>query len=349
MPIDTGWMPAMRRFAAGIDLAERELRLVVVGWRGRSFAAARVEWLGATPLPCSAMAAGHIGEHRAIASALAALLARWPAARTVRALPCAMAVPGSLTWVASMPLPEPGFAARPRAGAPDPLESAARAYAERIAGIEREALAVDWRVERVADDPAEAGAGAGAGGESSAYLTIAATARLHLEARAEAAAAAGVALVAVDSEPAAALRALAQTAALELRDAGRFAGRFTARFAALWAGNDGVYGWRICGSTIEAHVYCPASRLSVLPDALRELASPHALACGVAGGDLDALALESLALADVADLLGCGVLSFACAPFLAAEASLSSAPMRACALEPKFAVAHGLALRGVDS
>lgn len=348
MPIDTGWMPAMRRFAAGIDLAERELRLVVVGWRGRSsIAAARVEWLGATPLPCSAMTRGHIGERRAIASALAALLARWPAARTVRALPCAMAVPGSLTWVASMPLPEPGFAANPRARAPDPLESAARAHAERIAGIEREALAVDWRVERVADDPAEAEAGAA--GEPSAYLTIAATARLHLEARVEAAAEAGVALVAVDSEPAAALRALAQAAALELRDADRFVDRFEARFVALWAGGDGVYGWRICGSTIEAHLYCPVSQLSVLPDALRELASQHALACGVAGGDLDALALESLALADAADLLGCSVLPFACAPFLTAEASLSSARMRACALEPKFAVAHGLALRGVDS
>lgn len=333
MLIETRWMPAMRRFAAGIDLSERELRLVVVSRCIRPLAASRVEWLGAEPLPSSAMASGHIADVRAIAAALAALLGRWPAACTVRALPAAMAVPGSLTWIASMPLPQlrAGLPGARGTGVADPLESAARAHAERIAGIEREALAVDWRVERsAASDCVQVEAGAG----SASHLTIAATARAHLEARIEAAAGAGIALVAVDSEPAAALRALVRTAAPALRG--------MESFAALWAGDDGVYGWRIRGSTIEAHACCPALQRRGLPDMLRELAGPHALACAVAGGDLDALARDSLALADIGDLLGCLALPFACAPFLAPGSSLSRAH------EPGFAVAYGLALGGVE-
>ena len=71
MSIETGWFPATRRFAAGLDLSEHELRLVVLSRRARASAASRVEWLGAEPLPCSAMASGHIGDAGAIASASA--------------------------------------------------------------------------------------------------------------------------------------------------------------------------------------------------------------------------------------------------------------------------------------
>jgi hypothetical protein len=333
MLIETRWMPAMRRFAAGIDLSEHELRLVVVSRCIRPLAASRIEWLGVEPLASPAMASGHVIDVRAIGSALAALLSRWPAARTVRALPCAMAVPGSLTWIASMPLPprRPGAPATLRGGAADPLETAARAHAERIAGVERDELAVDWRVERstgCGGPQAEASSG------RVSHLTIAATARAHLEARIEAAAAAGVVLVAVDSEPAAALRALVRTAAPALRGLDCF--------AALWVGDDGVYGWRIRGSTIEAHARCPASHRGGVPEMLRELGGPHALACAVAGGDLEALSHGSLALADIGDLLGCPALPFACAPFLAACSPRSRAH------EPRFAVAYGLALGGVE-
>ena len=333
MLIETRWMPAMRRFAGGIDLSEHELRLVVLSRRIRPLAASRIEWLGAEPLACNAMARGQIVDAPAIAAAIAALVRRWPAARAVHALPCAMAVPGSLTWIASMPLPQmrPGVRGTLRADAADPLETAARAHAERIAGIERDALAVDWRVEQAtARDFQQAETGSAC----ASHLTILATARAHLEARIEAAAGAGIALVTVDSEPAAALRALVRTAAPALRGIDCF--------AALWAGDDGMYGWRIRGSVIEAYVFCSASQRSGLPDVLRELAASHALACVVAGGDLEALAHDALTLADIGDLLGCLALPFACAPFLEAGASFPRAH------EPRFAVAYGLALAEVE-
>ena len=69
------------------------------------------------------------------------------------------------------------------------LEPAVLAEAERAAGIERGALAVDWSIE--------------ARDDGCAQVSIAATARQHVESRVETAAAADISLRAIDGEPAA--------------------------------------------------------------------------------------------------------------------------------------------------
>jgi Tfp pilus assembly PilM family ATPase len=140
------------------------------------------------------------------------------------ALRCAMAIPGWATYTAHLPAGHVNGSSRTQAS----LEPALMIEAERVAGIERHALAVDWNVEK---SPPHIG-----------RVSIAATALEHLDARIECAAMAGIALTTVDVEPHAALRALRHAATFELE--------LHESYAAAWIGSDGVYGWRVEGELI---------------------------------------------------------------------------------------------------
>jgi Tfp pilus assembly PilM family ATPase len=337
--------PLRRRFAAGVDLGVSEARLVVLSRGGERAGPVRVEWLGEMALECSAMAGGEIADRAAVARAVAALFSQWPRYRAVRRrLSCAMAVPGSATIIDSLPLSHPFPHPSSRLGEAlhqstiDAMEAAVYAHAERLAGIERRAIAVDWFVDE-GNCGCAAPVSASPRAAAAPHVTIAATARHYLEARIEVAASAGIALRAVDGELPAALRALCHVAEHELREA--------VPFAAIWFGGDGMYGWRVTDEAVQASVRYPAPEHPDLEAALCTLAAGQALGCAVVGGDLGRLTGCGVSLADISRLLGCAVRPFECTPFLESDthASLASACHWACA--PSFAVAFGLALRGV--
>lgn len=323
MSIRNTLLPTSRRLAAGIDLSARELRLAVLS--GRGAAPVRVEWLSVLPL-AGAIAGAQIVDPGGVAFAISEALAQLPAALARRKPTCVMAVPGSATVVATLGLSR--LAARTPRVTPiralAGIEPAVMAEAERIAGIERHALAVDWFID---DGLAEVGGNA-------TVVTIVATPKEHLEARIEAVAAAGAELSALDGEPPAALRALRHAAELELKS--------SERYAALWVGGDGVYGWRIQNDMIDAHLRYPAPEHSDLADALRELAD-GGIGSALIGGELDLLDSAGLTHADIGDVFGCSVLPFECAAFCDAASPIPAELRHA----PAFAVAFGLALRGV--
>jgi Tfp pilus assembly PilM family ATPase len=352
MSIDLVW-PGRRRFAAGIDVSPDAVRLAVVSRAGPAQAPVRVEWLGAVPLMPGIVSPERIADRAALAAALSTLRSAWPRRRSRHRLPCAMALPGSVTSIASIALSgkehrcDDAFDV-----ALDRLEAAAVAEAERVTGRTRHALVVDWfvdvddgagevtgRVQECHASDGVAGQNAALGAEAGAQsggrrLSVAAAERRHLEARIEAAAIAQLSVHVVDAEPPAALRALCH-AAQRTHERGD-------RYAALWVGADGLYGWRVEGAVARARLHCRADALNGGPDALRELAASGPIDWSIVAGELGRLGAMPLALADIGDLVGAPVVPFACAPFCEGGA----APER-WQHAPEFAVAFGLALRGV--
>lgn len=331
--------PFTRRFAAGIDVSAGEARLVVLSRRARREAPLRVEWLGAVPLDRAALSGVEIVDSAAVSRAIAALFGQWPRRRATGLLSCAMALPGSATLIDSIPLPLPSADAgsATRMDTLEALEPAVYAHAERLAAIERQALAVDWFVDETNRGCGSTGASPDSG--DVARVTIAAAARRHLEARIEAAGAAGIALGVVDGEPPAALRALCHAAHYEVQE--------RERYAAVWIGGDGVYGWRIADEAVEAHIRFPAPEHPDLAAALRALTDGEDIGCAMLGGDLELLAACGMSLADVSDVLGCALLPFECASFIDENTPDLLGGAYRWAHEPTFAVAFGLALRGV--
>jgi hypothetical protein len=255
-----------RRFAAGIDVGPREVRLVIVSRTRREKWPVGVEWMGVAPLPAGVMCGVHLVDRAAVSAALSSLSARWPRRRAMRSMSCAMAVPGGM---------------------------AAGAMAEGT---------------------------------------------LHLEARVEAAAAAGIALATVDTEPHAALRALVHAAQRTLRP--------NARFVVLWAGYDGIYGWRAARGAVRASIRFPGGGHADLESALRVLAGNEGIERALVGGDVALLERIGLALPDIGECLGCTVAPFECTSFRANGAALGKcADWRRAA---GFAAAFGSALRGVS-
>ena len=334
-------LSAVRRFAAGINVSPREVRLVIASRRRRGGVPVRVEWLGAAPLAAGAMCGAHLVDRAAVAAALSSLCARWPRRRAMCGMHCAMAVPGGTTAIATFEMPAAGPSARWRGGRPgtidglDELEPAMLDEAERLCGLERDALSVDWWA---GDCGVVPGAAAGDSAvQARPRVTLAAAPRLHLEARVEVAAAAGIALAAVDGEPSAALRALVYAA--------EHAPRPARRYAAIWAGYDGVYGWCVSEGAVDASVRFPGGEHADLELALRTLAENGALDYALVGGDFGLLARVGLTLADIGERLGCGVAPFECAPFCCG--GVVPAKPTAWKHDASFAVAFGLALRGV--
>lgn len=324
MAIRTSLLMSVRRFAAGIDVSEEEVRLVVLSQRLRASGPARIEYLAAVPLAASAMAGVEIVDRGAVTRALREAFADLPRACAAGALHCAMALPASAISMSSLPLARfaaPGEASATGGSVSPGLEAAVLSEAERVTGIERHALAVDWFVDA---SPCRAGS-----------IAIATAGRQYLEARIECAAAAGVSLSAIDGEPHAALRAMRYAAALELEP--------HEPYAAIWIGADGVYGWRIAEASVDGEMHYPAPEHTDLADALRDLAECGPIGCVLLGGELGLLDGVGFSVADFGDVLGCSVLPFECASLGDCASPLSAELLR----EPACAVAFGLALRGV--
>jgi Tfp pilus assembly PilM family ATPase len=314
----------VRRFAAGIDVSSQSARLVVLSQRARSGDAVRIEYLATVPLAASAMAGIEIVDRSAVSRALRDVFAGLPRACINRTLRCSMALPGPATLMSSLPLARFASAigrASSETTMLTAMEAAVLSEAERVAGMERHALAVDWFID---DAPHRANT-----------VTIAAAARQHLEARIECAAVAGVTLTAIDGEPHAALRAMRHAAMLELDP--------QESYAAIWVGTDGVYGWRIEDETVVADMHYPAPEHDDLAHALRDLADGEAIGCAFLGGEVDLLDGVAFSIADLSDVLSCPVLLFQCATL---GECARPVPMELLS-EPTFAVAAGLALRGV--
>ncbi|WP_027212969.1 type IV pilus biogenesis protein PilM [Burkholderia sp. WSM2232] len=328
MTIRSSWLQAvqagMQRFAAGIDVSSQDVRLVVVSRRARASASLQIEYMRTVALPANAMAGIEIADRQALARALRDAFAELPHLCATSALRCAMAVPASATVMATVPLAR--LAAQ--SGCEEDgghelagLEPAVMSEVERIAGLERHALAVDWFVE---ERPTLVRS-----------VTIAATGRQHLEARIECAAAAGISLTAIDGEPHAALRAMRYAAARELDP--------HEPYVALWIGADGVQGWRLVDDSISAEMRYPAPEHSDLADALRDLLQGPEFDCALVSGELHLLEGVGFSIADIADVLGCTVLPFECAALGGVSRQVSDPLLH----EPAAAVAFGLALRGV--
>jgi Tfp pilus assembly PilM family ATPase len=328
MVFRNSWLQAVRsgrqRFAAGIDVGSQNVRLVVLSQRSRARGALHLEYFSTVRLPAGAMAGTEIADRQAVARALRDAFASLPRACGTHALRCAMAVPASATSTTTVPLARlaaQSHCAEDGGHVLAELEPAVMGEAERIAGLERHALAVDWFVDE-APSPIRS-------------VKIAATARQHLEARMECAATAGISLSAVDGEPHAALRAMRYAASRELDP--------LAPYVALWIGTDGVYGWRIVDDSITGEMRYPAPEHTDLADALRDLAHGPELDCALVSGEVDLLDGVGFSLADIADVLGCTVLPFECAQLGGLVRPLSDDLLH----EPAGAVAFGLALRGV--
>jgi Tfp pilus assembly PilM family ATPase len=315
---------AMRRFAAGIDVSPAAVRLVVLSRRLRGDGPVRVDCVASVPLRAGAMAGAEIVDRPAVAHALCELFDCLPTEHILYSLRCAMAVPGSATLTASLPVAQLGAPAGVRyadGNAHATLETAVLIEAERIAGIERHALAVDWCLSEALPE--------------ATFVTITATARQHLEARVECAAVAGISLTAIDSEPHAALRAI--------RHAADHESAAHDEYVALWVGADGVWGWRIADDTIAAEMRYPAPEHHSIAEALRDLASGNALGCALVAGEIELLDGVSFSLADIGDVLACTVVPFQCASC----GEVARASDARLLHEPACAVAFGLALRGV--
>ncbi|WJF90582.1 pilus assembly protein PilM [Paraburkholderia bonniea] len=323
MVFDESWLMAVRRFAVGLDVSPQAVRLVALSQRGRARSSLRIEAMASWPLPEGAMAGAEIIDRMAVSQALREVFNQLPSACAGHVLHCAMAVPASVTLTATLPL-----AALASSGSVVSngfklagLEPAVMAEAERIAGVERHALAVDWFVDPPLSYPER--------------LSIAVTARRHLEARVECAALAGIVLTTLDGEPDAALRAMRYAANIELDP--------DMSYIALWLSWDGVHGWRVADGQIAGAMRYPDAMYADLADALRELAAGEAPSCALIGGDLDLLGGMCFSLADMGDVLGCVALPFECSAFGECLPPRPNALLR----EPACAVACGLALRGV--
>ncbi|QBQ96507.1 type IV pilus biogenesis protein PilM [Paraburkholderia pallida] len=324
-----------RRYGAGIDVGARGVTLVVLSQRLFGGGPLRIEWLGRVPLAREVLSGAEIVDRPALVSALQEVFGALPPACAQASLRCAMALPSGATLLASVPLarlaPVPAGAAARKldaSGLYTELEPLVLAEAERVSGIERTELAVDWRVGPL-------GLECGVASMHEAQVMIAATARAHLEARIECAAMAGVALCAVDDEAYAALRAMRHAAAFELPS--------HEAWVALWIGADGVHGWFVAEESVVRTMRFPALEHVDLVEALRDLAQAEETGCAFVAGDLAMLHGVHFSLADIGDVLGCPVLPFECGPLADADRPLDANLLN----DPSCAVAFGLAMRGV--
>jgi Tfp pilus assembly PilM family ATPase len=316
-----------RRFAAGIDVSAQAVRLVVLSRRARLAGRLRLEYLSTLPLSAGAMEGAEIVDRHAVACALRDVFAGIPRACSPHALSCAMALPASATLISTLPLARlaahsGGFGSFVNCGRDiAALEPVVLIEAERMAGIERHGLSVDWFVEE--RSPLDQ------------LITIAATSRQHLEARVESAIKGGISLSTLDSEPYAALRAMRFAACHEIDP--------EASYVAIWMGPEGVYGWRMIDGAIDNEIRYPAPEHSDFADALRYLAGVGTLSCSLIAGDLDLLEGVGFTLNDVSEVLGCTVIPFATVALGDAARPLADALLH----DSASAVAFGLALREV--
>ncbi|MPV68075.1 competence protein ComA [Burkholderia sp. BE17] len=200
----------------------------------------------------------------------------------------------------------------------DDVEDAARQAAERISGLAPDSLAFDWRQD---------------GGAQSGEIEVAVAPLALLERRIDVAAQAGVDLTAVDGESAAALRALRYAAQFELDAHGPY--------AALWFSDSGVRAWRVDGALAAQVLALSGAVPEAFSDALRQRVL-GAVRCVLVAGDERCITRFGTSVADIGDVLGAVAVPFDCTGWDGQPCPPAGMPGG-----PAFAVAFGLALRGV--
>lgn len=349
-----------RRYAAGIDINAKGVRVVVMSRRLLGQIELCVDHIGIAPLPGEAMSGPELLDPAAVSYAIINALGTFYSPRIAASLRVAMAIAPSVTLVSAVPrssldpaadslAPQASRASSPnrRSGslgarstlldmALDDLEPAIRAHAEARLGIERNSLAVDWFASRGPLSTPD-------------HLTIAAAAREHIDARIDAATGAGLQLIAVDAEPVAALRACRYDATREV-DPDEI-------YAVLWLGDDSTHLWAIHqGRPIRelrllVQREIPISLLASLAVFAKSIACesvggkrkvPVVLDCAFVAGDLDSLINAGITLDDISIALDCAVFEFDPSSQCEGRASIALPEIRPAVL----AVAFGLALRG---
>ncbi|KFG95763.1 competence protein ComA [Burkholderia paludis] len=293
-----------RHRSTGIDVGADEVRVVVLGRRGRG-ADVCIEGLDREPV---GLAGGpEDARWAAVARALSAAVSRLSAADVRCDARGVMALHDDEMRTATLDL----------AGRDD-VQDAARQAAERISGLAPDSLAFDWRHD---------------GATRSGEIEIAVAPLALLERRIDVAAQAGVDLTVVDGESAAALRAL--------RYAAHFEPAAQGACAALWFHDSGVHGWRIDGPLAVPVLTLSGTVPGAFSDALRQRAL-GAVRCVLVAGDERCIARLGTSVAEIGDVLGTIAVPFECAGRDGPPCSPVGVPGG-----PAFAVAFGLALRGV--
>lgn len=198
------------------------------------------------------------------------------------------------------------------------IPDAARQAAERISGLAPDSLAFDWRHY---------------GGARSGEIAVAVAPLALLERRIDVAAQAGIDLTVIDGESAAVLRALRYAARFELDAQGAY--------AVLWFCDAGVRGWRIEGRSAMPVLSLCGTLPEALPDALRRRVL-GGVGCVLVAGDERCIARFDTSIAEIGDVLGTAVVPFDCTGWDGQPCARAAVPGG-----PAFAVAFGLALRGV--
>jgi Tfp pilus assembly PilM family ATPase len=315
-----------RRFAAGFDITPVEVRMVVVSRRIAGGPDVRIDHLAVRALDTGAVDHIEFIRPELVSRALRDLREAVPMRRALASMRYAMALPPAATYVGIASLAElirrtPGLGATIEARAAfDRLEPAVLAEAERLFSVDPASIAVDWLIADREDDPDA--------------VTITATPREWLDMRIETAAAADIVLSAIDGEAAAALRACRLFAALELPP--------RKSWCAIWAGGGTVHAWLLHGTMVRREWRAPRDQRGPVVCALRDAFAHADLAGAVVAGDLDAIAAAGLEFDALRAALGCDPQLFCAAPFC--HASLANDAL--CG-SPAFAVAFGLAMRGV--
>jgi Tfp pilus assembly PilM family ATPase len=315
-----------RRFATGFDITPSEARMVVASRRVVGGADVRVDYMAARPLAAGAVDHVEFVRPDQVSRVLRDLRESVPMPRALPGMRYAMALPPAATYVGTASLAElirrtPGLGATIEARmAFNRLEPAVLAEAERLFSVDPASIAVDWLIADRDDDPDA--------------VTITATPREWLDMRIDAAAAADIVLSTIDGEAAAALRACRLFAALELPPG--------CCWCAIWAGGGTVHAWLLRGTLVCRDWVVPPDHRGPVVCALGEGFADADLAGVVVAGELAAIAAAGLDFDALRAALGCDPHLFSTAPFcsspLTADTVLAS---------PAFAVAFGLAMRGV--
>lgn len=317
-----------RRFAAGFDITPTEIRMAVASRRLAASGDVRIEHLAAWPLEAGVVDHDHVEilKPECVSRALSALRDGIPIQHAVTSVRYAMALPPAATYVGMTSLAElarltPGLTPACDAGAAfNQLEPAVLAEAERMFGLDPASTVVDWMMADRDDDPDA--------------VTITAAPREWLDTRIVAAAAAGIVLSTVDGEAAAALRACRLYGALALPTG--------CNWCAIWAGSGTVYAWLLRGTMVRQAWHARAEPAEAIPHALRDEFAHDDLAGAVVAGEPAAIAAAGLDFDALRGALGCDPQLFHCTLFC--DAPVAVRPLYG---SPAFAVAFGLAMRGV--
>jgi len=339
-----------RRFAAGIDIHADSVRAVAMSRALSGNDMPCVEHIGLAELPLHAMHGSQIADPALVSAAIVQALGAFYTPRSAASLRVVMALAPAACLITTIPYSQLPLVTQPRWASYGPeawrldlLEPGVRAHAEALAGIEGDALALDWWHGRTPwGDPD--------------HLNFAAATREHIDARIDAAAGAGLQLVAIEVESSAALRACRYDAQREMPA--------DAPYVVLWVGEDNLHLWIVRDARPVRELQAPMqpdiatgwhqllarytrfmlsetdSLSFVGTPPLPTRSAPNAV---FVAGDLQRLLEAGFALEDIGAALRCQVFEFDAGCQCDGRPPVVLPETRPAAL----AVAFGLALRGV--